>query len=94
MRNRSVGNKLGRKSKNVVVYDIDPLSEYKSALSKYNKSFKKGKSENAYNQLSQVILFNPFDLQLIESRQKLALKLGKTDFTIYDRLLVEALKTK
>ena len=89
---RSLGNNLKRQSKYPVVYDIDPYSEYKSALSKYNKSFKKGKSENAYNQLSQVILFNPFDLQLIEARQKLALEIGKSEFDSYDQLLVEALK--
>jgi hypothetical protein len=92
MNNRSVGNKLGRKSSEVVVYDIDPYSEYKSALSKYKKAFKKGKSESAYEKISQAILFNPFDLESIETRQKLALELGETDFEKYDQLLLEALK--
>jgi hypothetical protein len=89
---RRLGNNLKRRSSTPVVYDIDPYSEYKSALSKYNKSFKKGKSENAYEQISQVILFNPFDLKSIEARQKLALELGESDFAKYDQLLLEALK--
>jgi len=89
---RSVGNKLKRQSSYPVVYDADPFSEYKSALSKYTKSLKKGKSESAYDQICKVICFNPFDFELIESRQKLAVELGKTEFKNYDQLLVESLK--
>jgi hypothetical protein len=68
------------------------VKDYKKLLNQYTKNKEKGKDSKAYENLNELIRYNPFDSVLILERMNLEGKLGLTGFKAYDEALIAALK--
>jgi hypothetical protein len=68
------------------------IKDYEKLLNQFNKNKEKGKDSKTYENLNELIRYNPFDSVLILERMNLELKLGLTEFKAYDEALIAALQ--
>ncbi|MGW8121472.1 hypothetical protein ACV07N_02345 [Roseivirga echinicomitans] len=67
------------------------LKNYNSKLKQYEKHLAKGKTKKAYNAVSDLIRYNPFDIKLIQARRRMEKELEVDTYRAFDIPLVVAL---
>tara|TARA_R100000005_G_scaffold96604_1_gene85046 strand:- start:2624 stop:3436 length:813 start_codon:yes stop_codon:yes gene_type:complete len=70
------------------------LKNYNSKLKQYEKYVAKGKTKQAYNAVSELILYNPFDIKLIQARRRMEKELGVDTYRSFDVPLAVALSSE
>jgi hypothetical protein len=70
------------------------IKDYEKLLNQYTKNKEKGKDTKAYENLNELIKYNPFDSILILERMNLEGKLGLSDYKKYDEALISILEQK
>jgi hypothetical protein len=70
------------------------LRNYLSYFKRYEKFSEKGNTKRAYKSVTELIKYNPFALNLIETRRKLESELGLSDYKKYDEALISILEQK
>ena len=70
------------------------LKNYNSKLKQYEKYVAKGKTKQAYNAVSELILYNPFDIKLIQARRRMEKELGVDTYRAFDVPLAVALSSE
>ncbi|KYG79410.1 hypothetical protein AWW67_13650 [Roseivirga seohaensis] len=70
------------------------LKNYNSKLKQYEKYVAKGKTKQAYNAVSELILYNPFDIKLIQARRRMEKELGVDTYRAFDIPLAVALSSE
>jgi hypothetical protein len=68
------------------------IKDYEKLFAQYTKQKEKAKDAKAYEKLSELIRYNPFNSVLILERMDLEAKLGLKEFKAYDEALIGALK--
>ncbi|WP_157716092.1 energy transducer TonB [Roseivirga echinicomitans] len=67
------------------------LKSYNLKMKQYEKYVAKGKTKKAYGAVSELILFNPFDIKLIQARRRMEKELGVDTYRSFDIPLTVAL---
>lgn len=68
------------------------LEEYEKRVAKYEKQLAKNKMKKAHSAISEIIKFNPFDLDLLLKRVDLEEQLGIKEYQKYDIPWIVALR--
>ena len=76
--------KLGIQSKTQATFDGATMKAYINEKEKLEKFLSKENFKKAYQSVSQLIRYNPFDIQLIQQRVRLEKELGKDEYRKYD----------
>ena len=70
----------------------DGVRNYKKTMDRYEKQLDKGKADKAFELLTELIRFNPFDTQLIYKRMEMARQIQNDEFLPYDTPWLLALR--
>ncbi|WP_323758498.1 hypothetical protein [Roseivirga sp.] len=69
------------------------LKNYNTKLNQYEKYVAKEKTKQAYKAVSELILYNPFDIKLIQARRRMEKELGVDTYRAFDIPLAVALSS-
>lgn len=70
----------------------DGIKDYKKTMERFEKQLEKGKADKAFDLLTELIRFNPFDTQLIYKRMEMARQTQNTEYMSYDTPWLLALR--